>query len=85
MPNISRRTALAGTAAVVTTLPAGAAEHGHCYALQTPTERLIVDPRQKGEPGDLVVVWRKKRGAGVLPTTAWILTPWRAPGTAAHR
>ena len=37
-------------------------EGGHCYALQTATERLVVNPRQKGEPGDLVVVWRKKRG-----------------------
>ena len=39
-----------------------AQEGGHCYVLQTATERLVVDPRQKGEPGDLVVVWRKKRG-----------------------
>ena len=39
-----------------------AQEGGHCYALQTATERLLVDPRQKGEPGDLVVVWPKKRG-----------------------
>ncbi len=39
-----------------------AREGGHCYALLTATERLVVDPRQKGEPGDLVVVWRKKRG-----------------------
>ena len=37
-------------------------EGGHCYALQTATERVVVDPRQKGGPGDLVVVWRKKRG-----------------------
>ncbi len=37
-------------------------EGGHCYALQTATERLVVDPSQKGGPGDLVVVWRKKRG-----------------------
>ncbi len=39
-----------------------AREGGHCYALQTATERLVVDPSQKGGPGDLVVVWRKKRG-----------------------
>ncbi len=39
-----------------------AQEGGHCYVLQTASERLVVDPRQKGEPGDLVVVWRKKRG-----------------------
>ncbi len=39
-----------------------AQEGGHCYVLQTATERLVVDPRQKGEPGDLVVVWRKKQG-----------------------
>ena len=35
---------------------------GECYAIQTATERLVVDPSQKGGPGDLVVVWRKKRG-----------------------
>ena len=35
---------------------------GRCYALETRSGRLIVDPSQKGDPGDLVVVWRKKRG-----------------------
>ncbi len=39
-----------------------AREDGHCYVLQAATERLVVDPRQKGQPGDLVVVWPKKRG-----------------------
>ncbi len=64
MLNISRGYAPEGTAAVVVaaTLPAGVQEGGHCYALQTATERLVVDPSQKGEPGDLVVVWPKKRG-----------------------
>jgi hypothetical protein len=33
-----------------------------CYALQTATQRLVVDPSKKGEPGDLVVVWRRKHG-----------------------
>ncbi len=37
-------------------------EGGHCYVLQTGSDRLVVDPRQKGDPGDVVVVWRKKRG-----------------------
>jgi hypothetical protein len=37
-------------------------EDGRCYALETRSGRLIVDPSQKGDPGDLVVVWRKKRG-----------------------
>ncbi len=37
-------------------------EGGRCYALQTATERLVVDPYDKGDPGDLVVVWRKRRG-----------------------
>ncbi len=27
-------------------------EGGRCYALQTATERLVVDPRDKGDPGD---------------------------------
>ena len=57
---ITRRNALmgAGAAEVV----AGVQECGHCYVLQTATERLVVDPRQKGQPGDLVGVWPKKRG-----------------------
>ena len=37
-------------------------EGGRCYTLQTGSERLVVDPSQKGDPGDLVVVWRKGRG-----------------------
>ena len=37
-------------------------EGGHCYVLQTGSARLVVDPCQKGDPGDVVVVWRKKRG-----------------------
>ena len=37
-------------------------EADRCYALQTATERLVVDPSQKGEPGDLVIVWRRKHG-----------------------
>ena len=32
------------------------------YVLQTGAERIMVDPSKKGEPGDLVVVWRKKHG-----------------------
>ena len=42
--------------------PAAGQEGGHCYVLQTGSDRLVVDPRQKGDPGDVVVVWRKKRG-----------------------
>ena len=37
-------------------------EGGRCHALQTATERLVVDPSKKGDPGNLVVVWRKRRG-----------------------
>ena len=57
---ISRRDALAGAGTAV--VVAGVLERGHYYVLQTATERLVVDPRQKGQPGDLVVVWPKKRG-----------------------
>ena len=57
---ITRRNAQVGAGAAV--VVAGVQERGHYYVLQTATERLVVDPRKKGEPGDLVVVWAKKRG-----------------------
>ena len=52
-------------------------EGGHCYVLQTAGERLVVDPRQKGDPGDIVVVWRKKRGPLVTRRLARC-SPYRA-------
>ena len=69
---LSRRTVLKAVAAVAPTVAVAgtvffnvadeAREDGRRYELQTATERLVVDPRQKGAPGDLVVVWPKKRG-----------------------
>ena len=32
------------------------------YALIVDGRQVLVDPREKGEPGDIVVVWPKKRG-----------------------
>ena len=32
------------------------------YALIVDGRQVLADPRQKGEPGDIVVVWPKKRG-----------------------
>ncbi len=32
------------------------------YALILDGQQVLADPRQKGEPGDIVVVWPKKRG-----------------------
>ena len=32
------------------------------YALVVDGRQVLADPRQKGEPGDIVVVWPKKRG-----------------------
>ena len=37
-------------------------EDGCCYGLQMDSERAVVDPRKKGEPGDIVVVWPRKKG-----------------------
>ena len=83
---LSRRTVLKGGAAVAASMPAvavagtvffNAAEEARGgsrrYELKTATERLVVDPRQKGAPGDLVVVWPKKRGP-VVPGA------WRGAG-----
>ncbi len=32
------------------------------YALILDGQQILADPRDKGEPGDIVVVWPKKRG-----------------------
>ena len=32
------------------------------YTLQLGDTRLVVDPSKKGEPGDIVVVWSRKKG-----------------------
>jgi hypothetical protein len=40
------------------------------YVLQIGAERITVDPVQKGKPGDLVVVWRKKHGPMVAQRLA---------------
>ncbi len=32
------------------------------YALIVDGQQVLADPRDKGEPGDIVVVWPKKRG-----------------------
>ncbi len=37
-------------------------EDGCCYVLQMGSDRAVVDPRKKGEPGDIVVVWPRKKG-----------------------
>ena len=34
----------------------------HCYVLQMGSDRLVVDSSKKGEPGDIVVVWPRKKG-----------------------
>ncbi len=33
-----------------------------CYALEMGDTRLVVDPSKKGEPGDIVVLWPRKKG-----------------------
>ncbi len=37
------------------------AEGNGCYKLQIDGHRMVVDPSKKGEPGDIVVVWPRKR------------------------
>ena len=40
-----------------------AADGNGCYTLQMMDgHRMLVDPSKKGEPGDIVVVWPRKRG-----------------------
>ena len=45
------------------------------YVLQIGAERITVDPSKKGEPGDLVVVWRKKHCPVVVQRLARC-EPW---------
>ncbi len=42
------------------------AEGNGCYKLQIDGHRMVVDPSKKGEPGDIVVVWPRKRGPVVV-------------------
>ena len=49
---ITRQPALAGNAA----------EGNGCYTLQMDGHQVVVDPSKKGEPGDLVVLWPRKKG-----------------------
>ena len=37
-----------------------------CYTLQVGDFHLVVDPSKKGEPGDIVVVWPRKKGPMVV-------------------
>ncbi len=37
-------------------------EDGCCYVLQIGRDRVVVDASKKGEPGDIVVVWPRKKG-----------------------
>ena len=68
--SISRRDAILGAtaAAAVAVVATGAAANaaavcpGGCYTLQLGDTRLAVDPSKKGEPGDIVVVWPRKKG-----------------------
>ena len=59
-------------AAAVAGLPAmgdakvQADESGRCYVLQAGSDRFVVDPCKKGEPGDIVVVWDRKKGPMVV-------------------
>ena len=53
--------ALGRTSIGMAPAPAAACPGG-CYTLQVGDTRLVVDPSKKGEPGDIVVVWPRKKG-----------------------
>ena len=38
------------------------------YALIVDGQQVFADPRRKGEPGDIVVIWPKKRGPRLART-----------------
>ena len=63
--NITRRSILLGApAAAAAYISFSGADDapGRHYTLQAGGRRLVVDPRKKGEPGDIVVVWPRKKG-----------------------
>ncbi len=54
----------------------GLTKPGRCYTLRLDAHEVLVDPTDKGKPGDIVVLWPKKKAPVVcrrLARLQWVL------------
>ena len=52
--------------------PANGSGNGRCYTLQLDDNQVLVDPTNKGKPGDVVVLWPKRKAPVVTRKLARI-------------
>ena len=50
----------------------GLVKSGRCYTLRIDSHEVLVDPTDKGKPGDIVVLWPKKKA----PLSAGVSLAW---------
>ena len=61
----------------------GLTKPGRCYILRLEAHEVLVDPTHKGKPGDIVVLWPKKKGPVVCRRLARVVPyPGEADGPA---
>ena len=61
----------------------GLTKPGRCYILRLDAHEVLVDPTDKGKPGDIVVLWPKKKAPVVCRRLARVVPyPGEADGPA---
>ncbi len=61
----------------------GLIKSGRCYILRLDVHEVLVDPTDKGKPGDVVVLWPKKKAPVVCRRLARVVPyPGEADGPA---
>ena len=61
----------------------GLIKSGRCYILRLDAHEVLVDPTDKGKPGDVVVLWPKKKAPVVCRRLARVVPyPGEADGPA---
>ncbi len=61
----------------------GLTKPGRCYILRLDAHEVLVDPTDKGKPGDVVVLWPKKKAPVVCRRLARVVPyPGEADGPA---
>ncbi len=61
----------------------GLIKSGRCYILRLDAHEVLVDPTNKGKPGDVVVLWPKKKAPVVCRRLARVVPyPGEADGPA---
>ncbi len=59
----------------------GLIKSGRCYTLRIDSQEVLVDPTDKGKPGDVVVLWPKKKAPVVCRRLARVVPyPGEADG-----